>query len=271
MTCPVDAHAGVAPVLTSDSIYINFLGYQMDHWCAVQNLTELPFSVQVSPAGNYHQVEPGFSVQVCSERCESGVSVWFDTCRSHRQTDRQTDTHTHTHTHTHTQRQAQIDTRTHAHTEAGTDRHTRTHTHAHTHTHTVAQANPSTPDQVRFSCECRTQVSGGTHPIEHADLSHTHIHCSLRSHTMSFPTSHAYLTHTRTLLQKHVAIPYEDGDPDAPAQCSHFDLDFSNFTTEELLHWERVPEDTPTRGCDAWVYDRSVFTENALSRVSERP
>ncbi len=44
--------AGLPAFLNPDSIWINFLGYEMDHWCAVQNLTELPFSVQVSPAGN---------------------------------------------------------------------------------------------------------------------------------------------------------------------------------------------------------------------------
>ena len=47
-------------------------------------------------------------------------------------------------------------------------------------------------------------------------------------------------------------------------------LNYANYTTEDFIHWNRsamVPEGTATRECGSWVYDRSTFTENVLSRV----
>ena len=39
---------GLPAFLTADSIYINFIGYEMPHWCEIPELRNLSFDIQVS-------------------------------------------------------------------------------------------------------------------------------------------------------------------------------------------------------------------------------
>ena len=65
-----------------------------------------------------------------------------------------------------------------------------------------------------------------------------------------------------------MAIPFEDNDE--YSKCEYYALNYANYTLEEFIRWNRsemIPEGTVSRQCDNWVYDRSIFTENVLSRV----
>ena len=71
--------------------------------------------------------------------------------------------------------------------------------------------------------------------------------------------------------QKYIAIPDDDSDYE---QCYRFPLNFSSFTEEELLSWNRTEKtgDIPRSEwvkCDmGWVYDKSEWVSTVNSRVS---
>ena len=67
--------------------------------------------------------------------------------------------------------------------------------------------------------------------------------------------------------QRHISSPLDsDGDYDG---CLMYDLDYSSYSQEQFLNWQRVPNNTATKECpDGWNYDRSVFKETTVSAVS---
>ena len=70
--------------------------------------------------------------------------------------------------------------------------------------------------------------------------------------------------------QRWVAIPYDsDGEYE---ECSMFRLNYSQYSQEELLTWNRslmVDDSTPTVDCSrGWTYDQSQFLNTITSRVS---
>ena len=78
------------------------------------------------------------------------------------------------------------------------------------------------------------------------------------------------------MFQKYIAIPYKEssnGDEVVYNSCQYYDLDYSSFSDEELLHWNRsvmegVYNTSGVKECDAWVYDQSVMVSTAVSDVS---
>ena len=68
--------------------------------------------------------------------------------------------------------------------------------------------------------------------------------------------------------QKYIAIPWDD-DSDSYSSCGQFDLDYENYTQEELWTWDRVNRTygVDTVKCQQWTYDQSLFVENAVTKV----
>ena len=51
-------------------------------------------------------------------------------------------------------------------------------------------------------------------------------------------------------------------------QCNVYDLDYSALTPEQIENWEGVPDGTPTRKCQSWIYDDSVYWRTIISEAS---
>ena len=91
---------------------------------------------------------------------------------------------------------------------------------------------------------------------------------------MNFQGLHSNIYQTKEILihlQKNVAIPFDNDDPEQFSQCEYYALNYSHYGTEDFIYWNRsemISEGTGRRRCNSWVYDRSVFTETVLSRVS---
>ena len=68
--------------------------------------------------------------------------------------------------------------------------------------------------------------------------------------------------------QKYISAPLELG---AYSKCYMFDIDYSTYTHEELLDWDResmVGNATDITYCKSgWSYDKSIFTSTAMSEV----
>ena len=74
--------------------------------------------------------------------------------------------------------------------------------------------------------------------------------------------------------QKDIAIPYDDEEEEVYSSCEHYDLNYSSYSTEDFLEWNRsamVDEDTEVADCEAWVYDQSVFVSTIQSQVRSNP
>ena len=66
--------------------------------------------------------------------------------------------------------------------------------------------------------------------------------------------------------QKYIAIP--KNNLGHYKSCRVFDIDFNNYTNEELKHWNRSwTENATEKSCSQWVYDQSEFTSTATSQV----
>lgn len=79
--------------------------------------------------------------------------------------------------------------------------------------------------------------------------------------------------------QKYVGIPGEKFDDETDdvikySSCEMFDVNWTLFTFDELVNWNRsqwlINKENGTvavKKCAAWNYDRSVFTSTIISRV----
>ncbi len=70
--------------------------------------------------------------------------------------------------------------------------------------------------------------------------------------------------------QKYVAIPNVDGNEEQYDSCIMYDLDYENMTDDVIRNWNRslmISDDTATRDCGAWVYDKSEFVSTIVSDV----
>ena len=67
-------------------------------------------------------------------------------------------------------------------------------------------------------------------------------------------------------VQKYVGIPFDDdGEYDS---CSMYDINYENFTNEEIYNWNRTQLDNATtRECSSWVFDQSEFVTTINSEV----
>ena len=73
----------------------------------------------------------------------------------------------------------------------------------------------------------------------------------------------AHLSHEN---QSMIASPIDgDGEYD---QCNIYDLDYSALTPEQIRNWAGAPDGTPTRKCQSWIYDDSVYTRTIVSEAS---
>jgi MFS transporter, OCT family, solute carrier family 22 (organic cation transporter), member 4/5 len=72
--------------------------------------------------------------------------------------------------------------------------------------------------------------------------------------------------------QKYIAIPYEpDGGGQDYSSCKMFELNYSSYSEEELMSWNRslmVDDTTPTVDCQHWIYEQSTFVSTLASRVN---
>ena len=91
----------------------------------------------------------------------------------------------------------------------------------------------------------------------------------------AYPQDHwcevSELKHLSYDTQKYIAIP-EDWDPklkkDRYSQCRYYDL---NYTDVDHRIWNRsqmITNETQTKRCESWVYDRSIFVRTVVSEVS---
>ncbi len=70
--------------------------------------------------------------------------------------------------------------------------------------------------------------------------------------------------------QKYVAVPYVNGDGGNYDSCKVYDIEYDNLTDQDIVQWNRSLVEaagTPTRDCDAWVYDQSEFVSTIVSDV----
>jgi hypothetical protein len=87
------------------------------------------------------------------------------------------------------------------------------------------------------------------------------------------------LSHLPPELQRYIGIPAEaqdDVSDDAVifSSCEMFDMNWTRYSDEELLGWNRTEwlkendNGTPAvKRCSEWNYDRSTFTSTIVSRV----
>lgn len=69
-------------------------------------------------------------------------------------------------------------------------------------------------------------------------------------------------------LQKHIAIPLDANG--ASSSCEMFHLDYSNYSTEDYLTWNRtlmLDNNTGVVPCSKWIYEQVVFVSTIVSRV----
>ncbi len=192
--------SGLPAFLTADSIYINFIGYEMPHWCEIPEMTGLPFDVQVGVLSNDRR-----PVQTTAKKIPATI-IFLP--------------------------KKQICLFSHA---------------------------SCWTKQEDFNCPLPWKLSWKLNfdwkkkKVLTATFMEEKLGC--------------------TFFQKNVAIPYESEDSDEFSKCSFFTLNYSAFKTEDFILWNRsamIPPGTETRSCASRVYDRSVFFENVLSRVSDK-
>ena len=62
-------------------------------------------------------------------------------------------------------------------------------------------------------------------------------------------------------------------EPKSPTSCRMFALNYSRFSIDELVTWNRsemVDETTPTQSChDGWEYESDIFDSTLVSKVSQ--
>ncbi len=71
--------------------------------------------------------------------------------------------------------------------------------------------------------------------------------------------------------QKYVAIPNMEESGNQYESCLMHEMDYDNMTDDVIQKWNRslmISDDTPTRGCSAWVFDQSEFVSTILSEVT---
>ncbi|KAK2176140.1 hypothetical protein NP493_680g00020 [Ridgeia piscesae] len=71
-------------------------------------------------------------------------------------------------------------------------------------------------------------------------------------------------------LQRYISVPNTDGEPHTYSQCYMYHLNYSGYSTKEFLRWNRsahVDTNTPTKKCNSWQYDQSVFTSTYVSAM----
>ena len=75
------------------------------------------------------------------------------------------------------------------------------------------------------------------------------------------------------LLQKHILSPIEEYDDDGEPvydSCRVLDFNYSSYSQEELLNWDRsvmVTNTTTDYKCNSWVYDQSVMKTSMVVEV----
>ena len=70
--------------------------------------------------------------------------------------------------------------------------------------------------------------------------------------------------------QKNIAIPLIAPGLSDYSSCQMYDLNYSAFSSEELLGWNRtlmINENTSVIDCDQWTYDQSTFVSTIVSEV----
>ena len=79
--------------------------------------------------------------------------------------------------------------------------------------------------------------------------------------------------------QKYIAIPgdEEDNGDTNYERCYQFPLNFSSFSQDDLLNWNRsimtegISQDDWVKCDQGWVYDQSVWVSTITSQVGYRP
>ena len=76
--------------------------------------------------------------------------------------------------------------------------------------------------------------------------------------------------------QKNVSLPIKEYNSNGKPMyelCSLYGLNYSVYTDEDILHWDRnvhIPNDTKIIACpDGWVYDKSVIQQSVTTKVSD--
>jgi hypothetical protein len=89
----------------------------------------------------------------------------------------------------------------------------------------------------------------------------------------------AELSHLPAERQKYIAIPLDDSksqdrDVATYSSCEMFDVNWTTFSREDLINWNRSEwlgsTDNSTiavRQCSSWNFNRSIFTSTIVSRV----